>query len=301
MRGAYPKTPLIGYFGMPVLNRYQNTTDYSRQMSVQFMIEMASSPDVLFVANNMMLAEQFKVQTGVFLPVLRSHALYLRHFDEYEHPAPMANKFLVWGRQYLARSHFVTVLQELQYENNQFAKMEFDFVRERSHFISYENTAKYQGIVLFPWDYMLMFFYEHYARNVPLFVPDHQYLFVVEKISSFPDQMDEHFEVFSLDREMRKPKDAWPSPFWDYAEASVEQFFVWYRLSDFSLYPHQQRFSSVADLLTLLQEADFGRISNDMAAFNARLLKGTMDAYRHLVPSLVAARQRPAGFSYEPY
>ena len=301
IRGAFPKIPVVGFFGMPILNRNENSTELSRQMLTQFIIEMASSPDVLFVANNMMLAEQFKVQTGVFLPVLRAHALYLRHFEPYSHPAPLVNQFLVWGRQYLDRSYFVTILEALQFDNPQFKNLEFEFVRDRGHFISYEKTSQYQGIVMFPWDYMLMFFYEHYTRNCPMFIPDHQYLFVVEKVASFPDQMDEHFEVFSLERDTTKPTDDWPSPFWDYAEASVEQFFVWYRLSDFGLYPHQQRFSSVAELLMLLRNADFGKISNDMSAFNARLLGVTIEGYRNLLPSIMANKQRSAGFSYEPY
>ena len=250
---------------------------------------MARRPDVYFICNNPITQAQVEYQTGVALPIIRPNALYLDGAS--------------WSPVRVAGAKEILLIEPrdgcilpciLSHILDTLAPEDFPFVFHRKMELddrSYERFSQFWGVLLYPHDLALMSFYEFHVMGVPIFMPGHlsKYIFpwsasVHFYDGSFPDI------GFPVNGGVNGTGTEHPfSPFGLHSHDALE---YWVPRTDFFVFPAVTKFYSLGDLITILLDADFAAISQQMNKFSRKRLAADARSWSHIVSGITAAAHR---------
>ena len=151
---------------------------------------------------------------------------------------------MLWTR--LPGMYFKSILEAFLRQNKETISFTFQWPTD-AEFIPYTEMVLYRCGVLVPNDLTMAAFAEAYAMGLPLFLPVDEWLYRLQK--SVPYGFMVHAGSLPW-----IPGD--PSPFWEERTRPIRAVMKWLSLSDFSTWPHTQRFRSVPDLLEALMTTE---------------------------------------------
>ena len=143
----------------------------------------------------------------------------------------------------------------------------FDLMSQRYNNGYYtSDLTSHRAIVFIPYQVSTIFTFEVYRLNIPLFFPD------LKLLTAWWEEYDIMWERSYGDPEQPRSAElaenlpSWPSP----NANTAESFAFWVKWSDWYQLPHIQLFSSLEDLMTQLDTANFTAISAAMRKQNAK-------------------------------
>eukprot|EP00913_Durusdinium_trenchii_P017645 g16584.t1 len=137
--------------------------------------------------------------------------------------------------------------------------------------LSYQALSQFRAVVGFPYDTSLMFFWEFYSMNMPMFVPFDLWHWGIFGQHTRPDlEQPRIFPEPGILSKLLPEEDRLPySPYFDgFGPLDVERSIFWSKYTDWAMFPHVQYFTSIPHLMTLLLEIDLQAISSAMKHFN---------------------------------
>eukprot|EP00927_Polykrikos_kofoidii_P003181 TRINITY_DN11263_c0_g1_i1.p1 TRINITY_DN11263_c0_g1~~TRINITY_DN11263_c0_g1_i1.p1 ORF type:complete len:788 (-),score=70.66 TRINITY_DN11263_c0_g1_i1:14-2377(-) len=289
-RGRFPNTPLVLFFGPPVLlhvgldikeGRQDVAINYWNDVSRLF--QCAAEGLCLVAAESLFRSEQLYFQTGVEVPFLRPMSVWVNASF-----SPLMNdrgggSILVHMRGRLRyETHFAGMLQN-------FAGPAFrhELVTQTKP-LPFKNIATFYAVVILPWSPELCMLRHLFKMRMPLFVPGRRLLRNMVHLSNqrlmpHPYNLPAPFSNRTA-MERQHPLDPfvdtarWPADIF-----GVESRIYWAEYSEYLLLPVLQQFNSAADLVTKLQTFHGHRISQRIGMAHAQ----DMDEMRSFwVPTL---------------
>ncbi|CAJ1351401.1 unnamed protein product, partial [Effrenium voratum] len=281
-----PPKPIFAYLGLPIL---QYVSRPEREDFLHAFVEMAQHEWTIVAANNAYLAEEVAWQTGVRIPTLRIHGLHTNATY-----LPLRNREVLVSRpgtsggwQECILNRFVDANPEYPLRFVQFTDMLNPHTTEEvyNNTLSYQSLAEFRAVVGFPYDTSLMFFWEFYSMNMPMFVPFQLWHWGVFGQHTRPDLeqpriFPESGRVKLLTEEERVPY----SPFFDgFGPLDIERSLYWSKFTDWAMFPHVQYFRSIPDLMSQLLNINLQAVSAVMKRFNEESLVRSVAAWRYVV------------------
>lgn len=273
-----PHKPIFAYLGLPIL---QYVPQAERVQFLEAFAELVLDERNVVVANNPYLAEEVAWQTGLRVPTLRIHGLHTK--STY---LPLKGSEVLVSRPGTSGGWQECLLQRFLEANPgyplrfvQFTELlEPHSTREvYNSSLSYSSLAQYRAVVSFPYDTSLMFFWEFYSMNMPIFVP-----FQLWRWGVFGQHTRRDLEQPTIERgdSQRFPH----SPFFDgFAPLNVESALYWAKFTDWAMFPHVQYFTGMADLMVAVLQLDLLAVSAAMKRFNEESIVETVAAWRFIV------------------
>eukprot|EP00931_Biecheleriopsis_adriatica_P123432 TRINITY_DN98479_c0_g1_i1.p1 TRINITY_DN98479_c0_g1~~TRINITY_DN98479_c0_g1_i1.p1 ORF type:complete len:697 (+),score=140.47 TRINITY_DN98479_c0_g1_i1:48-2138(+) len=287
-----PHRPVFVYLGLPLL---QYVKKDEREDFMHAFVEIGSDERNLVAANNAYLAEEVLWQTGLKVPTLRIHGL---HTNATYLPL-RASEVLVsrpgtsGGWQECVLNRFVDANPGYPLKFVQFTNLLNPNTKKEvyNNSLSYTALSQFRAVVGFPYDTSLMFFWEFYSMNMPVFVPFQLWHWGIfgqhtrpdlEEPRIFPSKADSEGHTLS---ELRSEEERIPySPFFDgFAPLDVERSIFWSKYTDWAMFPHVQYFESVPDLMAQLVVLDLQAVSAAMKQFNEECLVKSVATWRYVV------------------
>eukprot|EP00933_Yihiella_yeosuensis_P033557 TRINITY_DN27235_c0_g1_i1.p1 TRINITY_DN27235_c0_g1~~TRINITY_DN27235_c0_g1_i1.p1 ORF type:complete len:687 (+),score=79.33 TRINITY_DN27235_c0_g1_i1:83-2143(+) len=279
-----PRRPVFAYLGLPILQYVKRD---ERQDFLQAFVRLARDERNIVAANNAYLAEEVAWQTGIRVPTLRIHGL---HTNSTYLPLRL-NEVIVsrpgtsGGWQECVLNRFVDAnpgypLRFVQFTN----LLNPNTTKEVYNFsLSYNSLSQFRAAVSFPYDTSLMFFWEFYSMNMPLFIPFQLWRWGIFGQHTRPD-LDDRIEG-EMGEELLQGDHIPPfSPFFDgFSPLDVERSIYWSKFTDWAMFPHLQYFESIGDLMAQLVRLDLQAVSAEMKRFNEECLVKSVAAWRYVV------------------
>ncbi|CAE8626034.1 unnamed protein product [Polarella glacialis] len=207
-------------------------------------------------------------------PVHRKLALYAETFrwaafgPEGKPADVLVMRSMLWSR--LPGMYFRTVLEAFGRENKDVLQLSFRFAAD-GPLMPYSEMARYRCGVLVPNDLTMAAFAEAYAMGLPIFLPSDEWLYRLQK--SVPYGFMVHAGRLPVGADAGGEEQAageQHSPFWKEKSRGLVTVLSWLRLSDFSTWPHAQRFGSIPELLQGLASEDLESVSQGMRSWVAK-------------------------------
>jgi len=292
-----PARPVFAYLGLPIL---QYVARPEREEFLRAFVELAVDERNVIAANNAYLAEEIHWQTGLKVPTLRIHGL---HTNSTYLPL-RASEVLVsrpgtsGGWQECVLNRFVDSNPGYPLRFLQFTDLLNPHTTKEVYntSLSYSGLSQYRAVVGFPYDTSLMFFWEFYSMNMPVFVPFQLWRWGIYGQHTRPD-LDDRWQMF--DPSVAESKEGWPdrgrllapedervpfSPFFDgFSPLDIERSMFWSKYTDWAMFPHIQYFESIPDLMAQLVNLDLQAVSSQMKQFNEECLVKSVAAWRFVV------------------
>eukprot|EP00435_Cladocopium_sp_Y103_P056605 s892_g19.t1 len=280
--------PLLGYLGEPLLLAVDGNT---RNQWFQQFRSMVTAPNHFFACYNPFLSSMIEYQTALALPIIRLHGLYTQVSAGYV-PGVRNEILVVKGPNICIDSVCLLnrFMQNLADPNDP-SSVKFIGLDELGG-APYEVLVSFKATVLYPYDVALAIFYEMYTMCMPLLLPSEELLpfFVFRGLHSNAEF--HHSDPFTPEPEKQKMNRTLP-PFvpamdpakWFYAAGP------WSSRTDFAKFPHLLRFSSVADLFSLVSNSDWSKVSRQMQRFNEETLVQSAAAWAHAVAKALSVEQ----------
>eukprot|EP00434_Breviolum_minutum_P029710 symbB.v1.2.026265.t1/scaffold2611.1/size89775/9 len=265
-----PPKAIFAYLGLPIL---QHVRHDEREDFLYAFVEMAQHERNIVAANNAYLAEEVAWQTGLKIPTLRIHGLHTNatylplRSDEVLVSRPGTSG----GWQECILNRFVDANPDYPFRFIQFTNLLNPHTTEEvyNNSLSYQALSQYRAVG-FPYDTSLMFFWEFYSMNMPMFVPFDLWIFP-KPGTAFSKLLSE---------EERLPF----SPFFSgFAPLDLERSIFWSKYTDWAMFPHVQYFKSVPDLMSQLLTIDLEAVSSAMKLFNEECMVKSVAAWRFVV------------------
>jgi hypothetical protein len=129
-----------------------------------------------------------------------------------------------------------------------------------------KDIAAHRAMVIFPYAVTSFGIIEVYALEVPLFVPDIDFLFELGTIGDIQVSSNLYCDInVMMDQHPQSSH-----PFSPEVPFTLESFRYWIKFADFYMWPHITRFSSWSDLNVKLLNANFNAISDNMHRENVQ-------------------------------
>lgn len=163
-------------------------------------------------------------------------------------------------------------------------------LRESVEGASYSSITSFRAVVFVPYEVLLMTFYELYHAAIPIFIPEKEIgvFFMYRGPVTFPhcdlvlSKTDETGEMHSTTRQM--------PPYSPFNRQNVEARLSWLEAyTDWYQWPHNQQYSSVADLVWKLYETDLQAVSAAMHSETARAMVGASAFWKAAFEKVLAA------------
>ena len=272
--------PLLGYLGEPLLLAVDDRDQWFQQFR-----QMVNAPNHFFACYNPFLSSMIEYQTGLALPVIRLHGLY----TQVNYGSETRNELLVVKGPNICIDS-VCLLNRFMQNIDPSSVVKFIGLDELGG-ASYEVLVSFKATVLYPYDVALAIFYEIYTMCMPLLLPSAELLpfFVFRGLHSNAEY---HYVDDSVKTTKTTSTPSTLPPFvpamdpakWFYAAGP------WSSRTDFAKFPHLLRFSSVADLFTLLK-TDWSKVSRQMRRFNEETLVHSAAGWAHAVAKTLNSEQ----------
>mmetsp|Transcript_117642 Transcript_117642/g.344490 ORF Transcript_117642/g.344490 Transcript_117642/m.344490 type:complete len:621 (+) Transcript_117642:140-2002(+) len=273
--------PLLGFFG-GTLEAHVPGVDLLAWLH-DFRV-MAQHPRVQFAAVSPFLAEKMRYQTGVDIPTARGFGFHVMSLGVTYLPRRL-HEVLIWKNSLECSDNqdsLDELLMDLSWKVGSARAGGSDAPGGTPHLAfrhlralraasdaSYSTIASFRAVLFVPYEVLLMTFYELYHLAVPLFLPTLEigcFLFYRGPVT-FPhcpwtlggDTGTEAAPLASAASERQL------APYSPFKRDSVTDRLAWLEAyTDWYRFPHIQRFSSFAELMTALYDTDLQAVSAAM-------------------------------------
>lgn len=225
------------------------------------------------ITDGPLTSEVIRAYTGISLPFAAPLSVYLkpRHVSIWKSVLIM-RVLSTSGIMQLA--NFPDVVQHFA------AYLDLPYNLETSNFVSWENIVRYTAVVYFPHGWMSMTFHELYSVNIPLLLPDRNWLISQVMLNALTVRCNDLWKLPRKDWAPPVEKKA-PHPYSSmllgdaagpyFERQQISAALYWGTASELLYYPHILRFESLPGILVALSAADFPSISRKMASLNREL------------------------------
>lgn len=262
-----PSQPLLFWHCRHLLDGLGAQPNSTATALLALLRSMESRSSTSCIACETFAAKQFSWQLALpEPPVHRRLALYVKEHrwsgaDAYPDGYPdqvLVLRSMLWSR--LPGLYFRTILEAFVRTNREALQLQFRFANDFG-LLPYEEIAKHRCSVLIPNDLTMATFPEAYAMGLPIFLPQDEWLYRLQKSVPYG------FMVYDGRLpQLNEPAESGgePPPFWAQKQRSMPAVLHWLSTSDYSTWPHVQRFASIPQLLHDIAEADMKKLSHGM-------------------------------------
>lgn len=273
-----PRRGVFAYLGLPILQYVRRD---EREDFLHAFAELVLDERSIVVANNPYLAEEVLFQTGLRVPTLRIHGLHTNATYTPLRPSEVlvSRPGTSGGLQECLLLRFLEANPSYPLRFAQFTDL-LDPRTTREVYntsLSYASLAQYRAVVSFPYDTSLMFLWEFYSMNMPIFVPFQLWHWGIFGQHTRPDLEEPTVEIGNYTRPPHSPF------FSGFLPLDVERSVYWAKFTDWAMFPHVQYFKSLPGLMVMLVQIDVQAVSAAMKRFNEESLVQTVAAWRYVV------------------
>mmetsp|Transcript_91776 Transcript_91776/g.264686 ORF Transcript_91776/g.264686 Transcript_91776/m.264686 type:complete len:719 (+) Transcript_91776:58-2214(+) len=295
--------PMLLYFAWPIAPLIP--AGFKTQLLTHVRaLAQASSPPVVFVTANWVLAAQFAFQLRVEVPVQRPHGLYMNQtYSPVRAPGGkhriLISRLGVWsGTSGIALVEMM--LEFLQARACAGVRDPFEIVplgvrlrhADTSVAVTYADFAEYLACIFWPWDVMMLLFNELYTLTMPLLLPSNRWMIQLMSHQLSHSEMNWWHLRESVGGMLPDPSGKpFPLPFkpWIAKHDGLRPAAYWYSLTDFAQFPYLTYFESLPDMYDQVRSLDIPRIRAGMATFNRQTFRDSLLFYRCAASHLLAA------------
>ncbi|CAK9036757.1 unnamed protein product [Durusdinium trenchii] len=282
------------YYPAIIFMQDEAMNDYSADVLIQQFEELRSQDVLRFgglqtgtvamVAQSPYLAASLEYHTGQKLPSVRPLARYV----EVKYQPNSSSILVLCARTRLMMSHSCRGLFR---EGQRMVPRGTLQVRlppgdqDVVHGFTFEEVSHFRATVLIPWNIAVTTFYELYAMNMPLFVPDALWL-----ARLWPKQMTSYGRSHPNLHQRFRPNNEHPTPYpsLDSLEDDFQTMLYWARRYAFLEMPGVQSFTSIPQLLLKMTDVDFQSISEKMTEETHKASQEVIPFWAALINELVA-------------
>lgn len=288
--------PLLGFFGGTL---EAHVPEEGMTAWLQDFQAMAQDPRVQFAAIAPFLAEKMRFQSGVDIPASRGFGFHVIEQGGSYFPRRWDEVLLWKGSSECADNEeafndaISAVSKSVSQGSGSDVLLRFMHLRELRESVegaSYSSITSFRAVVFVPYEVLLMTFYELYHAAIPIFIPEKEIgvFFMYRGPVTFPhcdlvlSKTDETGEMHSTTRQM--------PPYSPFNRQNVEARLSWLEAyTDWYQWPHNQQYSSVADLVWKLYETDLQAVSAAMHSETARAMVGASAFWKAAFEKVLAA------------
>ncbi|CAE7665220.1 unnamed protein product [Symbiodinium sp. CCMP2592] len=288
--------PLLGFFGGTL---EAHVPEEGMTAWLQDFQAMAEDARVQFAAIAPFLAEKMRFQSGVDIPASRGFGFHVIEQGGSYFPRRWDEVLLWKGSSECADNEeafndaISAVSKSVSEGSSSDVLLRFMHLRELRESVegaSYSSITSFRAVVFVPYEVLLMTFYELYHAAIPLFIPAKEIgvFFMYRGPVTFPhcdqvlSQTDETGQMRSTTRQM--------PPYSPFNRQNVEARLSWLEAyTDWYRWPHNQQYSSVADLVWKLYETDLQAVSAAMRSETARAMVGASAFWKAAFEKVLAA------------
>eukprot|EP00928_Gymnodinium_smaydae_P087706 TRINITY_DN71937_c0_g1_i1.p1 TRINITY_DN71937_c0_g1~~TRINITY_DN71937_c0_g1_i1.p1 ORF type:complete len:715 (-),score=116.06 TRINITY_DN71937_c0_g1_i1:45-1877(-) len=286
LHATAPEKPMVVWHCRHLLDgigALANATKTLIFVSLRHMV--AQSSGVAMIACERFASVQASLQLGIPPPAVhRRLGLYAeahawRAYGEGGRPREvLVMRSMLWTR--LPGLYFRALLDAFLNENRKWLRLTLAFASDFTEgLLPYSEMVAYRCAVLVPNDLTMASFVEAYTMGIPLFMPTDEWLYRLQKSVPYGFMVnDGRLPVPHISSSIADVADvgdhetssAVLEPFWKERLRSPANVLHWLGISDFSTWPHSQRFSSIPELLRALITADLQAVSSGMREWLAQ-------------------------------
>ena len=297
LHGVVPAKPMIIWHCRHLadgLMSLHNETRVALLTSIRSML--VGSSGVAMVACEAFASIQESWQLGLPLcPVHRRLALYAEHFAwKANKPGGRPEQILVlrsmiWSK--VPGLYFRTLLEAFVRENRAEFRYRFTFAADATDgkLLPYSEMALHRCAVLVPNDLTMAAFVEAFTMGIPIFLPTDVWLYRLQKAVPYGFMV--HGGQLPMESETESETKEYPPPFWQEKTRQRASVLYWLRTSDFSTWPHVQRFASIPELLDGVANADVRALSRAMRRWQVQGSAEVLPRWRGLVETLLGGEK----------
>ncbi|CAE7378370.1 unnamed protein product [Symbiodinium natans] len=292
--------PLLGFFGGTL---EAHVPEEGMTAWLHDFRAMAQDPLVQFAAIAPFLAEKMRYQSGVDIPASRGFGFHVIEQGGSYFPRRW-DEVLLWKGSSECddnKEAFNVAISEVSKSVSQGSGsdiilrfMHLQSLRESAEGASYSSITSFRAVVFVPYEVLLMTFYELYHAAIPLFIPEKELgvFFMYRGPVTYPhcdlvvSNMDvETGQMMSSTREIH--------PYSPFDRSNVTARLSWLEAyTDWYRWPHNQQYSSVADLVWKLYETNLQAVSAAMRSETALAMAGASAFWEAAFDKVLTAASR---------
>jgi len=266
--------PFIGYLGLPTIWK-----TFGIPIEDIFKLGRQFLKKAVVVVNNPLLGEQMDYQFSTRIPLFRPLAQYTNVTWK-----PSQKAVLLVAR---SKFFFFTLQCFIPHFTPDDFPLKF-LTLNTEKTLSFDEMSTALGAIIFPWEHVLMAFYEYYAMNMPIFLPAKHWLY---RLSFNRDgnlgRTTGEYDVIPEDPNTGKdPIPQHQHPYRPFAISKFDAQRYWIHWSEFILFPHVIYFENLQELMHKLLTIDYQSISQRMAEVNIRRREQTIHQWSTAIEKL---------------
>jgi len=248
-------TPMIAFMGLPTLWKTLGIP-----FKELFHLGKAFLQKAAVIYDAAISRELLDYQFSIRVPLVRPLGLYTNVTW-----TPRESSVLIVAR---SKFYFFTLECFLPYYTGSDYPINFKTLSTANR-LTFEQMSQSLGVIIFPWEPVLMAFYEYYGMGMPIFMPDRMWLYrLVFNYDALHERVIRKVGGHIIEGIDVSPKHVHPYP--PTRMLSFDERRYWINWSDFVTFPHIQHFSNLQELTSMLLKSDYKKISEDMKQVNKR-------------------------------